>query len=666
MNSLYHRGTAALRPDSLRFSQKRWRRLGKPPEKGMKNSNRPPLPSAVPAKIFMPVLLSMFLFIGTFFGYILPRVEDHLMDRKREMIHALSESAMSSIRYYAELSVKNTITEEEAKKQAAAHLRSLRYGPEKKDYFWINDTHPRMIMHPYRADLEGKDVTDTEDPAGKKLFQAFLETVKDTGGGYVNYHWQWQDDQTRIFSKISYVQEYRPWHWIVGTGVYVEDVRSQIATITERMTFIFLGILGVIALLSVYVVWQGATGETKRREMEESLRKSENKYRLLAETAREIILLFNANLQITYANTAWKRISGYALDEMTDMIITALIPSGQRSRFVAKIAQIDDDHPDSYIFETSFILKDRRVITVEATFAKMETNEKQASFLMTARDVTEKKKIEAQAKMQQEQLMQTNKMVSLGTLVSGVAHEINNPISSVMLNIQVFDKFWRAVQPILDSHHEKCGDLEVGPMAYPQLRERMPKLLLFSQEGVERVKRIVGDLKEFSGQTSSDLRETVNLNKVVEKAIGLISSLIKKATNDFTVEYHENLPTLQGNSQRLGQVVINLLVNATQALTDPRQSLRVTTGYLEESEEIFLEVRDGGIGMTPEILARVKDPFFTTKRDTNGTGLGLSISDTIIRNHGGWLDFQSEPTKGTTATILLPRYSPDEVPGRMI
>ncbi|HBG20131.1 MAG TPA: hypothetical protein DDY32_12890 [Desulfobulbaceae bacterium] len=650
----------------LQSGTPRKNRPRKSSETGTRPITRPPIPSVVPAKIFMPVLLIVFLFIGTFFGYILPRVEDHLMDRKREMIHALSEAAMSSIRYYAALVDKNRITEEEAKSQAAAHLRSLRYGPEKKDYFWINDTHPRMIMHPYRPDLEGKDVTDTEDPAGKKLFQAFLETVKETGGGYVDYHWQWQDDQSRVFSKISYVQEYQPWHWIVGTGVYVEDVRSQIATITERMTFIFLAILGVIALLSVYVVWQGATGETRRREMEESLRKSENKYRLLAETARELILLFDSDLRITYANTAWNRISGYPSKEMTDMIITGLIPPQQRPVFIEKIRQIDNDQPDNYFFETSFILRDNRVITVEATFAKMETDENQASFLMTARDVTEKKRIEAQAKMQQEQLMQTNKMVSLGTLVSGVAHEINNPISSVMLNIQVFDKFWRAVLPILDRHHAQFGGLEVGPMAYPQLRERMPKLLHFSQEGVERVKRIVGDLKEFSGQKPADLRETVNLNKVLEKAVGLISSLIKKATNDFHVEYYENLPTLQGNSQRLGQVIINLLVNATQALTDPNQSISVSTGYLEESEEIFLEIRDCGIGMTPEILGRIKDPFFTTKRDTSGTGLGLSISDTIIRNHGGWLEFNSEPSKGTIATILLPRYSPDEVPGRMI
>jgi signal transduction histidine kinase len=296
----------------------------------------------------------------------------------------------------------------------------------------------------------------------------------------------------------------------------------------------------------------------------------------------------------------------------------------------------------------------------------METAEKFSTFLMTARDITEKKKIEAQTKMHQEQLMQSDKMVSLGTLVSGVAHEINNPISSVMLNIQVFDKLWKAVQPILDKHYELNGHLEVGTMEYPQLRERMPRLLLYSQEGVERVKRIVGDLKDFSGQKPSDHRETVDLNRVVEKAIGLIFSLIKKATNDFQVVYAENLPTIQGNSQRLGQVIINLVVNSCQALTDNNQSIRVTTAYIEESEEIFLEVRDSGPGMSAEVLARIKDPFFTTKRDTSGTGLGLSISDTIIRNHGGWLDFSSDPRKGTTATVLLPRYSTDEVIGRMI
>lgn len=625
-----------------------------------------PFPQAIPVKIILPVLLSMFLFIATFFGYILPRMEEQLMDRKREMIHALSGSAMSSVIHYANMASQGALTLDEAKSQAIEHLRDLRYGPDNKDYFWINDTHPRMIMHPYRPDLEGKDVTEETDPAGKKLFQDFLAAVKADGGGYVNYHWQWQDDPTRIFSKISYVQEYAPWHWIIGTGVYIEDVHSQIASITENMTFIFLAILVVIAILSVYIIWQGASVESRRKQMEISLRKSENRYRLVTETAREMILLLDKDLRISYANTAFSKNCGYALDTITGISIIDILPVGQQQPFLNKIDSVNSDASDASMLETEFVAEDNHILPVEATFAIMDTQGTPPTFLLTARDITDKKRAEAEARLRQEQLMQTNKMVALGTLVAGVAHEINNPISSVMLNFQVYERFWQSAQPILDTYYAEKGHLEIGGMSYPQLRERMPKLLRYSQEGVTRVRRIVGELKEFSRQHPSELREAVNLNQVVETSVGLLSSFIKKATRDFKVEYDENLPTMPGNSQRLGQVVINLLVNACQATDDPDKPIRVTTSYLEESEEIILKVSDHGTGMTPELLERIKDPFFTTKRDNSGTGLGLSISDTIIRNHRGWLNFKSEPGRGTTATARLPRYDMNEIAGRMI
>ncbi len=629
-------------------------------------AHRKPFPQAIPVKIILPVLLSMFLFIATFFGYILPRMEDQLMDRKREMIHALSTSAMSSIRHYAHMATNGTLTTQEAQAQAIDHLRDLRYGPDNKDYFWINDTHPRMIMHPYRPDLEGKDVTEETDPAGQKLFQDFLAAVQSGGAGYVNYHWQWQDDPTRIFSKISYVQEYTPWHWVIGTGVYVEDVHAQIEVITRKMTFIFLGILVVIAILSVYIIWQGTSVENKRKQMEISLKKSENRYRLLTETAREMILLLDQDLRISYANTAFSKNCGYALHAICGTSILDILPTEQQRSFLNKIDSVNSDDSDASMLETDFLTKDSLNLPVEATFAVMDTQGGPPTFLLTARDITDKKRAEAEAKLRQEQLMQTNKMVALGTLVAGVAHEINNPISSVMLNFQVYERFWLAARPILDAHYEKSGHLEIGGMNYEQLRERMPKLLHFSQEGVSRVRRIVGELKEFSRQHPSELREAVNINQVVKTSIGLLSSFIKKATTDFRVEYDENLPTLPGNSQRLGQVVINLLVNACQATTDPDKPIWVTTSYIEESEEVILEVRDSGIGMTPELMERIKDPFFTTKRDNSGTGLGLSISDTIIRNHRGWLNFRSEPGQGTTATVSLPRYDMNEVAGRMI
>jgi len=431
--------------------------------------------------------------------------------------------------------------------------------------------------------------------------------------------------------------------------------------------------VAVVEMRVVEIDWEGQScylaslrDITDRKRTEQRLRESEEKYRLLAETAREIILLVDAELNIVYANSAWKRISGYGDAAIAAMKISDLVPESLRGHLLESLFRLEGDGLQDFLLETQFLLGDQRTIIVEVTLAKMAPAGDRETYLLTARDITEKKKIEAQAKMQQEQLMQTNKMVALGTLVSGVAHEINNPISSVMLNLQVFEKFWRAAQPVLDRHHQQTGDFAVGGMLYPQLRDRMPKLLQFSLEGATRIKRIVGDLKDFSGQRPSDLRETVNLNQEVEKAIGLVSSLIKKATSNFHLELDENRPTLQGNRQRLGQVVINLVVNACQALTDSSQEVRVTTSYLEESEEIVLEVRDGGSGMPTEVLARIKDPFFTTRRDSGGTGLGLAISDTIIRSHGGWLEFVSTPLQGTIATVLLPRYGPDEITGRMI
>lgn len=635
----------------------------------MRTSARIPgthLPRTIPVKIILPVLLSMFLFIATFFGFILPRLEEQLMDRKREMIHALSEAALSSVKHYARMVNQGAMTLPEAKLQAADHLRDLRYGPDNKDYFWINDTHPTMIMHPYRPDLEGRDVSEETDPAGQKLFQDFLAAVKESGGGYVNYHWQWQDDPSRIFSKISYVQEFAPWHWIIGTGVYVEDVHSQINAITKNMTFIFLAILVVMAMLSVYIIWQGASVESRRRQMEVSLKKSENRYRLLTETAREMILVLDEDLAISYTNTAFRQNCGYAPDSILGTSITRILPAEQQLPFFNKIDTISCDASDASMLETEFIAADNRIVPIEVNCVLLDGQGGSPTFLLTARDITEKKRAEAEARLRQEQLMQTNKMVALGTLVAGVAHEINNPISSVMLNFQVYQRFWQAARPILDSYHADNGQLEIGGMDYPQLRERMPKLLHFTQEGVSRVRRIVGDLKEFSRQNPAELREAVNLNQVVETSIGLVAGLLKKATTDLQIHLDENLPTLPGNSQRLGQVVINLLVNACQATDDPAQPIEVSTSYLEESEEIILEVRDRGIGMTAEVLERSKDPFFTTRRDGSGTGLGLSISDTIIRNHRGWLNFKSEPGCGTTATVRLPRYDMNEITGRMI
>lgn len=608
---------------------------------------------ALPIKIFLPVVLTVLLFVLTIFFVVLPRFEKNMMDDKRELIREITQVAVSAISDYYQKEKSGSLTREEAQKLAIDHLRRLRYGPELKDYFWINDMHPYLLMHPYRPDLEGGDISHFTDPGGKRLFVEMVQTVKAGGSGYVDYDWQWKDDPERIVPKISYVEGFEPWGWIVGTGIYVEDVREEIESITFNLTVTFLGILGLILGLSLYILWQSFGVEKQKSDAVAALKKSEEKYRLLAETSTEIILTMNLEGDISYVNRAGVEISGYTADEIVDHNIEKFLPPDRYESFKRYLSKRIAGDIKNGIYETNFLSK-TGAIPIEVVFSIISDHGKPTGVFVAARDVTEKKKAEEQARIHQEQLFQAAKMASLGTLVSGVAHEVNNPITSVMLNAPILQKVWNSVLPILDEYCHQNGEFYVGNMSYSRLRERIPSLLSGIADGASRVKNIVSDLKDFAQQKPSELNDTVDANRVIKKSVGLVSNLINKATGNFSVEYFPNLPKFRGNYQRLEQVVINLLVNACQALPDNQRALKVRTGYDATEMIVFIEVSDEGIGIPPEVMNRIGDPFFTTKRDTGGTGLGLAISRRIIEDHKGTLEIESEPDKGTTVRIRIP------------
>lgn len=255
---------------------------------------------------------------------------------------------------------------------------------------------------------------------------------------------------------------------------------------------------------------------------------------------------------------------------------------------------------------------------------------------------------------QQQQLIQADKMTSLGILVSGVAHEINNPSSLLLLNLPVLRDAYADARPVLDEHHRQQGDFPLGGLPYSRMRDEIPSMLDEMLEGTQRIKRIVGDLKDFARQGDSDLGERLDLNEVVGTAVRLVDNSIRKATDRFEPHYADDLPDIQGNAQRIEQVVINLVLNACQALERRDQGIRLTTRYLAGDEAVALEVRDEGRGIDPEAINRLTDPFFTTRRECGGTGLGLSVSAGIVREHQGRLAFDSSPGEGTTVTLTLP------------
>ncbi|MBN2730254.1 MAG: cache domain-containing protein [Bacteroidales bacterium] len=238
-------------------------------------------------KIILPALLTMALFLLTFFFIVIPTFESNMMDRKRETIYELTQTACSILDKYNQEVKDSALSIEEAQQRAADEISALRYGEENKDYFWITNMEPRMIRHPYRPDLNGEDLSNFEDPQGKKLFVEFVKVVNSNGEGYVDYMWQWKDDSTRIVPKLSFVRGFKEWGWIVGTGIYIEDVRVEINRLERRMVLISLMIFGMLVMLLAFILHFSLRAERKRIQAEQNLKKSRDRYKALVEASSE-------------------------------------------------------------------------------------------------------------------------------------------------------------------------------------------------------------------------------------------------------------------------------------------------------------------------------------------------------------------------------------------
>jgi len=277
--------------------------------------------------------------------------------------------------------------------------------------------------------------------------------------------------------------------------------------------------------------------------------------------------------------------------------------------------------------------------------------------VVTTREITQRVRAQEEAKERERQLIQTDKLAALGTLVSGVAHEINNPNGIITLNAPTLRDIWHAARPYLDDWYERKGDFALAGVEYSVVREEADGLYDQIVESARRIKRIVAELKGFARQDVSGLEELVDLNEVARAAQGLVANKIKKSTDRFSARYSRTPVRVQGNFQRLEQVLVNALINACEALTSTDQAVSMDVFITPDGKSARIRVMDEGRGMHPEEIGHIFEPFFTTKRDSGGTGLGLSVSHGIIEEHGGRMSFTSTPDQGTICTVELPLAS---------
>ena len=257
-----------------------------------------------------------------------------------------------------------------------------------------------------------------------------------------------------------------------------------------------------------------------------------------------------------------------------------------------------------------------------------------------------------------DQLLQSEKMASIGQLAAGVAHEINNPVGFVNSNLVTLQRYVAEILELLSIYEKSEKEITTETRAvlaelkqkadFAYLRDDISMLVSESIEGVQRVRCIVQDMKEFSHVGESE-KQLANIEKGLDSTLNVIWNELKYKTE--IVKEYAGIPEIECMISQLNQVFLNLLMNAAQAITERG---RITIRTDKDRASVWVEIEDTGSGIPPENLKRIFDPFFTTKPVGKGTGLGLSLSNSIVQKHGGRIELRSELGKGTVFRVVLP------------
>jgi len=364
--------------------------------------------------IILPSLLAIITAIASIYLVIIPSFEKSFLESKREMIRELTKVAWGIMELYERQERAGILTREQAQHKSIVEIEHLRYGDEFRDYFWISDMSPKLVMHPYSKELIGTDLSGYEDSNGKRVFMEIIETASE-GGGFIDYIWNKKYSTEQDVPKLSYVKFFEPWDWVVGTGVFLDDVEMKTAQITSRLTKMIYGTGIIFTLLLLYVAQHSLVIERKRRLAEERLSLSRKKYKTLVESAVDPIMMIH-NGGCIYANKSMEKLVGYSAEELEAMPLIDLFPKAGLEAGGGS-GQVFTDALHGYVVlgshEASLVKKDGSEVNILMTMSRKNLGS-QKVIVLTAQDRSGTKQIEEALDESREKYRQLTKRLNIG------------------------------------------------------------------------------------------------------------------------------------------------------------------------------------------------------------------------------------------------------------
>src|SRR5256886_14514578 len=371
------------------------------------------------------------------------------------------------------------------------------------------------------------------------------------------------------------------------------------------------------------VRYQGALMDvTARREIERQLHKEQEFARRLVDSFPDLILVIDTQGNYTFVSPRCREILGYELDDTHEMQFGGRTHPDDLPALLALYSDILKGKQNFSSLEVRVRHKLGEWRRILFNFSPLfDESGKIEGVVLSGRDITELKRLG-------EQLIQSEKLAAIGQMLAGVAHELNNPLTAIL--------------GVTELVREREG-----------LDDSMKRQLDLTHRQARRAARIVQNLLEFSRPTATQ-KKPLDLNNIIERTLQLHEHSLRRNAVEVSFQPQEGLPEVVGDPSQLIQVFLNLVINAEQAIREIRESGRIQIRATSAFGKVMITIQDDGAGIAPDAIAKIFDPFYTTKRPGGGTGLGLSICVTILREHGGTIGTQSLPAGGSAFTVTLP------------